>query len=906
MEIIVAAGTWLVSTVGAAIGGEVGAFLMMNAVAVGTVLSWATVIGFGVNQASRARRKARDAYNASLRDRLVMTATTDGPRSRIYGRCRNVDGVLWKGTHGDKSQYYTLVVAVAGHEVDAIETVYFNDEPLSLDADGWVLTSPWSGSGRTAVEYYDVPPGVTVVTLPYVPLEVKASTWVQDGVGQEVACSVVGSTVTLAGDASEVSRQIVYKRAVGSAKARVRKYLGTAGQDLSGVLSPTFPSQITSAHKFRGIALLLVDLEYDQDAFPTGLPNITAVVRGAKVYDPRDGVTRWTQNPALIARDWALYSQGGAAGASEIHDIVAQANACDVTHGFVLRKVDGSTVTTVRPMYQCDIVARTDAAPDDVLSAIVESMAGRWAWDGGKLRIKAGAYTAPVATLTEDWVSDKGDIEIVSGVSRTEMVNVYKPTIADAEQHWVVAPTAQVRADAYISTDGQELVREISLEAVTHADQAQHVCGVMLRDLRQGLTARIPCNMLAYPVEVFDTIAVTLPRFGWSAKPMMVLAWEFSQMGGVVLTLKETDASIYDPDAEFTAADAAPNTALPNPFSVPALGTITLSSGGTELLKLGDGTVISRLKASWPAVQDEAVRNAGSIELRWGASGVHPDKWQTTIVPGDATQAHLTPVRDGEVYTVIGRARNRLVAGPFGALAMHVVIGKTGAPAAPVDVVVSPTIGGALIGWRPSPDIDYAETELRVGTDLESSELLWRGAASGYNWATPTGEYLLWLRHYDAWGNGSLWTEYAVSVTEGGVQPGLMLDIGATSFVVPASAAGVVSSYAGAVAGIRVLSGSTDDTAAWTLGRTNGAGVSSTLAAGMLTLTALADATDASYIDVSATRTGFATLTRRLPVSKTKAGATGAAGATGPQGPTGPAGSNGANGTRTADVRVFK
>ena len=57
----------------------------------------------------------------SLEDRLVMTATANGRRSRVYGRVRNVDGVVFKQTHGTHKQFYTLVISLAGHEVDAIE-----------------------------------------------------------------------------------------------------------------------------------------------------------------------------------------------------------------------------------------------------------------------------------------------------------------------------------------------------------------------------------------------------------------------------------------------------------------------------------------------------------------------------------------------------------------------------------------------------------------------------------------------------------------------------------------------------------------------------------------------------------------------------------------------------------------
>jgi hypothetical protein len=52
-------------------------------------------------------------------------------------------------------------------------------------------------------------------------------------------------------------------------------------------------------------------------------------------------------------------------------------------------------------------------------------------------------------------------------------------------------------------------------DAVTFTGQAQQVAAVSMRDARQGLRVSLLCNMRAFPVEVFDTLYVTLPRFGW-------------------------------------------------------------------------------------------------------------------------------------------------------------------------------------------------------------------------------------------------------------------------------------------------------------------------------------------------------------------------------------------------------
>jgi len=77
----------------------------------GTIVLTVASIVIGSWQASRARQAARDAFNASLRDRLVSVSTTTAYRSRVYGTVRNVDGILFKASHGQDLRYYTFVVA---------------------------------------------------------------------------------------------------------------------------------------------------------------------------------------------------------------------------------------------------------------------------------------------------------------------------------------------------------------------------------------------------------------------------------------------------------------------------------------------------------------------------------------------------------------------------------------------------------------------------------------------------------------------------------------------------------------------------------------------------------------------------------------------------------------------------
>lgn len=627
-----AAVTAIVSAIGTAVGGTAGAFLIMNATAIATVTLTAGSIALGAHQRRKAAAKARAAYNASLEDRLVSVSVNNAARSRCYGRVRNSDGVLFKATRGANKEFYTLVIGLAGHEIDGVETIYFGDKPVTLDANGYVLDEPYNLTTKTSKSQsitLNGSGGGSVTAVGTIAAGSAAAAQVATASTDNLALtvSVAGQVITVSGGTAGATATVSWQESASASNARVRIFNGSPTQDLSSVLQPLFPTLITSGqHRFAGIACLLVDLEYNTDSWPSGVPQITAVFRGAKVFDPRTSTTAWTENPALIARDWALYSRGGGCTTSDLVEasFTAAANACDTSTTFPL-----TTGNVTLPLYTCGIVCPLDQNPWETFQEITESMAGKAGWAGGQLRVVAGVYRAPVATLTEDWVSGEAAVQVIPEPPTDEAVNTYRAQIADKAQGFIPVQAPELRAGTYIVADGRELVREVTFGAVTDTTHAQHVAGVLMRDARNALTVVITCNLRAFQLELFDVLSVTLPRFGWTAKTFEVVGWRFALTGGVELTLKETAAAIFQPDSSFAVLDVTPNTELPNPTSVV---TVTGLQATTQVEFLNDGQPVVRMLTSWNAHPDAGVQRSGFIELSYLYLGTtdQPIGWVNT------------------------------------------------------------------------------------------------------------------------------------------------------------------------------------------------------------------------------------------------------------------------------------
>lgn len=85
-------------------------------------------------------------------------------------------------------------------------------------------------------------------------------------------------------------------------RARIQKFLGAAGQVAPADL--VAETSADSTFMGNGVAYLYIRIEGDRDVYPSGIPVITAFVRGKKVFDPRDGGVKYSANPALFANDY--------------------------------------------------------------------------------------------------------------------------------------------------------------------------------------------------------------------------------------------------------------------------------------------------------------------------------------------------------------------------------------------------------------------------------------------------------------------------------------------------------------------------------------------------------------------------------------------------------------------------
>jgi hypothetical protein len=606
------------------------------------------------------QRKARNSYNNSLQDREQMLVTAIAPRRVVYGRDK-VSGPItyWEST-GATKEFLHLIIPLAAHECDAIETIYFNDVALpEPDVNGDILSGDFCQITYPLEQEAHTPSAGGVVTLAH-----NASGIVSVLSGTtEFPVSVTGYGHT--SGSNQVTGlptgvgviNIFYTRPLPVPSVRIKRYLGGAAQVAAADLVAASAGGWTNAHVGKGICYLYVRLRYDIEVFgQVGLPNISAIVRGKKVFDPRSNTTAWTENAALIAADRLRDAEFGlAATLAQIPstELTAAANVCDEP---VQLNLAGAT----QPRYTFSGSFTTDAPAQDSLGDLAAAMAGSIVWSQGRWLVRPGIYRTPAPAIGPDDLASES-IAITPKASRSALFNAVRVSYRDPAQNWAEVQAPLVTNPTYQAQDGGlQMVQDLRLPMACDALRAQRLGKIMLERARQAMAVSITTNLRAYDLAPTDTVPLALARYGWGAGKVFEVE-ERTWGGGLEINylLRESAPEIYAWNyGEATAVDLAPDTELPSPYTAPAAPTgLAVDSGLAHTVRLSDGTVISRALVTWAASAEQFVLDGGSVQVEWKPS--EGSTWQPAEpLRGAATSVYVSPIPDGRPITLRARFTN--------------------------------------------------------------------------------------------------------------------------------------------------------------------------------------------------------------------------------------------------------
>ena len=679
------------------------------------------IVTIGLSMAASRLLAPKMPSMSDLNDRGIMTRSPTSPRQIIYGQAKVSGTVVFLATSGAKNEYLHLVVTLAGHEVQEIGEVYFNEDLVLTGSGDGYATGKYAASG-----------------------------------------SYTGSLI--------------------------HKHLGSTTQTVDSTLQSDFPVDWDSNHRLQGIAYIYCKLTFSNEIFVGGIPNISCVVKGKKVYNPSTLATAYSANPALCLRDYLTDADlGMGMDASEIDDasVIAAANICDGQ--VVIKPV--ATPANYENRYECNGQAVTSSTPDSIIGQILSAMGGTIAYSGGQVVVYAAAYRSPTVTLDETNMA--GGFTVSTRLSARDRVNAVKGTFISSENQWAAADFPQITSATYLADDdGIYHWRDVILPFTTSSSAAQRIARINLRQAREEIIFTAKFNLTAMQLRAGDTVMLTNANLGFSSKVFEVIAWSLSSQGTpptpvIELQLRETASTVYDWDVtDEVAVESAPNTTLPNPFSIDPPTNLTLTADGTTQFIQADGSVMPRIKVAWSAPTEQFVTSGGKtvIEYKQGTATTYLT-WAT--VDGDQTLDFISSdVRIGTSYNVRLYAQSFFNTSSTYTDVFSITPAKdTTAPSVPTGLSAVVGTGRAVsLDWNDNTEPDFSEYGIYRNTtavtpaNANTNKVAEVRASRFVDTDVTIGTtYYYWLNAYDTVENVSGFTNYVQAtpsvITAGPIDP---------------------------------------------------------------------------------------------------------------------------------------
>ena len=503
-------------------------------------------------------------------------------------------------------------------------------------------------------------------------------------------------------------------------------------------------SSWTSNHRLRGISYLALKFKWNQDAF-SGLPNVHALLKGRKVYDPNlDGTKTggsgshredtastwaWSDNPVLCTLDYMRNSRFGMGIANSYFDDnyadwQTAADVCDVD-------VTPYTSASAIDLMDMNGVVDTKQKCIDILKMMINGFRGYLNYANGQYKVISESTGSASITLTEDNIIGGLKVSSMDRNSRYNRVivtyiNPDKNYQTDQAQFPPLDDSGLTSADRHATmktADGGFLQEgRFDYPTITNSYQAQELAEVILRRSRNNLNVALRCDATGLDLMVGELVNVTHGTPSFSAKTFRVQGMQVNADLTVELQLTEYQASYYTFATQAQAA-TIPDTTLPNPFSVVAPASVTLTD---ELIEYSDGIVITRLNVAIGASTDKFVQYY-QVETKKTSESDYK-----IIAKGTELNYHQLNVVDDIEYSVRVKAINSMGISSGYTTATRTIIGATDIPSDVSDLSVSMVGSNQMeLTWTPVSDLDISWYELR-----------YQNVTSGATWnqSTPLGK----------------------------------------------------------------------------------------------------------------------------------------------------------------------
>lgn len=497
--------------------------------------------------------------------------------------------------------------------------------------------------------------------------------------------------------------------------------LGTDNQTAVTQLIPLTRGVLTEQWTFNGMAYIAFEFKRDLTPGSTkkleafqGFPTVTAVVRGRKLYDPRSGQTNYSNNPALVLRDYLTNTRYGRGLAESLIDdeaIKTEANYCDATivdNGQSMKR------------YTCDGVLLTGQKIKDNVEELTTCF-------NATLIRNSGLYKPLIFKPAPSvMVLDKS--VILPGVSvgfkgKRERYNSIEAEYINGSNSWQTDMAIYSNAEYLAADDGEKLVFKGQYPFIVGKSQAHRVAQIALKSSRLSKTVQINCTLVALQLEIGDVITLDYAEIGFNNALYRVMGWAFNPEASIGLRLEEYDADVYALGETDLADLGDTESGFDSPLEI---GPPTFGQPTQTFVTKGTGEVVNQIRLEWTP-PDSSFINQYELEYRVKPTDGSDPLW---------TYAGRTPypyieILDLAVATYEFRARciNTLGIGSDYATLTVELLSQSSRPADVTGLSAYFANGLLNLSWNKVNEV-YSGGKYRIRHSLNVSGAAWNDAAS--------------------------------------------------------------------------------------------------------------------------------------------------------------------------------
>ena len=497
---------------------------------------------------------------------------------------------------------------------------------------------------------------------------------------------------------------------------QIQAFMGTDDQVASSVLTPL--SSWGSNHRLRGICYLALRFKWNQDVFG-GIPQVQAKIKGKKIVTLASNLSEQTAsfstNPAFCLLDYLRNERYGKGLATTSLDLQSFYDASQVCVTQVTPFSGGSDIN----LFDCNAVVDTSKKVIDNVRDIIKGMRGYLPYVQGKYKLVIETTGTASVSLTEDDII--GGYALASPTKNSKynrvivsFINPDRNFQVDEIQYPAIDDSGYATADKHATmktADGGFLLEgRFDFRTITSPYQAEEMAEIILRRSRESLGLSINCGFKAYELHIGDIVNVTLTSLGFSSKAFRVLSMTFNEDYTINLNLVEYQASHYT-FATKGQVSSTPSTTLPNPFTIQAPASLTLTD---ELIEYADGVVLTRLNILVGASTDQFVQYY-QVEAKKSTESDFK-----IISSGTQLNHEFINVVDDITYDVRVKAINSFGVSSSYTSASRKIVGATEIPNNVDDLSVSMVGSNQMeLSWTPVTDLDISWYEVRY-QDVQS------------------------------------------------------------------------------------------------------------------------------------------------------------------------------------------